>query len=131
MFPPEWRNQWECLFLLISLNAVGNVLLQIVVEEAVVKPVVGLWAKHRHCLFRESVNLGVGCRDDDRAADKVNTGIGKARSDKFALNIKRSEVVLGRGIGVITLPVDGIDAHRTRSKHPILGILVAGALGVP
>ena len=104
-----------CLFLQIHLDAVGDVLLEVIEEEAVVVQVVALGAEHGSAVGGDGVELFF-CDGgyDDGAADGVNPGVGDAGGDELAVVGQRTEVLLDRGGGVVALPVDRVDADAAR-----------------
>ena len=61
----------------------------------------------------DGVGGGIGRCDHHGAADSIYTGIGNAGGDEFALYSERAEVVLDRCIGIVALPVNGVDADAT------------------
>ena len=97
-----------------SSDTIGDVLLEVVEEEAVVVQMVALGTEHGGAIGWDDVELFFGDGGDDNgAADGVNTGIGNAGNNHLARRlVERAEVVLDGGVGVVTLPVDGVDAKR-------------------
>ena len=74
------------LFLIhIGLDTIGDVLLEVVEEEAVVVEVIALGTEHLGFLDGDSVELGIDSGDNDRAADGINAGVGNTRGDELAV----------------------------------------------
>ena len=61
----------------------------------------------------DGVGGGIDRCDDHGTANSIHTGVSNAWGDKFALYSERAEVVLDRCIGVVALPVNGVDADAT------------------
>ena len=120
-------------FFHICLDAVGYVLLEVVVEEAVVVEVIALRTEECCTVSRDAVELGIDGGDDDGTADGVNAGVGNTWDDELALDSQRAEVLLDRGGGIVALPVDGVDADATRGEGAVADIAldIGSALGVP
>ena len=98
------------LFLHKCLDAVGDVLLEVVVEKAVVVQVVALGTEEGGAVGGDAVDGSIDGGDDDGATEGVNAGIGQAGGDELTLNGERAEIGLDGGVGVVALPVDGVDA---------------------
>ena len=81
-------------FFHICLDAVGYVLLEVVVEEAVVVEVIALRTEECCTVSRDAVELGIDGGDDDGTADGVNAGVGNTWDDELAFNGQRTEVLL-------------------------------------
>ena len=61
----------------------------------------------------DGVGGGIDRCDHHGAADSIFTGVGNAWGDELALHSERAEVVLDGCIGVVALPVNGVDANAT------------------